>query len=46
MPTGDVGPSPEPPHTWFLVEDIAQEEDDDAKGDEGRPPGQQEHDDH
>lgn len=45
-PGGDTGLSPEPPRTRLLVEDVAQEEDDDAEGDEGRPPGQQEHDEH
>lgn len=43
---GHTGLSPEPPRTRLLVEDVAQEEDDDAEGDEGCPPGQQEHDDH
>lgn len=45
-PGGDTGLSPEPPRTRLLVQDIAQEEDDDAEGDEGHPPGQQEHDEH
>jgi len=32
--------------TGLLVERVSQKEEDDAEGDEGRPPGQQEHDDH
>lgn len=35
-----------PPHTRLFVEDVSQEEDDDAEGNEGCPPGQQEHDHH
>lgn len=49
-PSGGVG-EPEPlgnlrPHTWLLVDHVEQEEEDDADGDEGCPPGEKEHDDH
>lgn len=42
---GTAGAGSAPP-TRLFVEDVSQEEDDDAEGDEGCPPGQQEHDDH
>ena len=32
--------------TGFLVDDVAQEEEDDAEGEESRPPGEEEHQDH
>lgn len=33
-------------HTWLLIENISEQEDHNSNGDEGSPPGQQEHDDH
>lgn len=45
---GTTDPSPGLPetHTWLLVDHVEQEEEDHTDGDEGRPPGEQEHDDH
>lgn len=34
------------PHTWLLVDHVQQKEEDNSNGDESRPPGKKEHDDH
>lgn len=50
QPQGEKG-TPDPQglpetRTWLLVDHVEQEEEDHADGDEGRPPGEKEHDDH
>lgn len=44
--SGGIARAGLPPRTRLFVEDVSQEEDDNAEGNEGCPPGQQEHDHH